>query len=72
MKKFYEVPKQVKWFDYNEDKWIGGIAFHDFIICGCCGGVLELNEFEEKEVIEYEDWVDIEIEIRSDDNVEEN
>ena len=51
MKRYYEVPKQVKWFDYNEDKWIGGIAFHDFIICGCCGSVLELNEFEGENTI---------------------
>lgn len=66
MKRFYEVPKQVKWFNFITESWIGGIAYHDVIICGCCGSVLPIEVFEKEEIIDYEDWVNIDIEIRGD------
>lgn len=71
MKRQYEKPTQVRWLDDLEGIWVGGIAYRDEIICGCCGGILELSEFEDGEVFEYEDWVDIEEEIRGDSDVEE-
>lgn len=64
IKKFYPRPKQVKWFDSLDGVWVGGIAFGHVIICGCCGSTIELDEFEKGEVVEYEDWIDIEEEIR--------
>ena len=64
MKRYYETPTQVKWFDDLEDVWVGGIAFGNVIICGCCGNTIELDNFEKGEVVEYEDWIDIEEEIR--------
>ena len=71
MKRQYEKPTQVRWFDDVDGIWVGGIAYRDEIICGCCGGILELSEFEDGEVFEYEDWIDIEEEIRGDSDVEE-
>lgn len=71
MKRQYEKPTQIRWFDDENKRWIGGIAYRDEIICGCCGGVLELNEFEDDEVVEYDAWVDIEEEIRGDWDVAE-
>ena len=54
----FDCPTQVKFIDFdrgisNDDNkepyWIGGIAFGDKIICGCCGGTLDIQEY-------YEDW----------------
>ena len=62
------LTQQVQFWDDDNKEWFGGIMIdNEYIICGCCGSVLELNEFEEKEVIEYEDWVNIEEEIRGED-----
>ena len=48
MKKFYEVPTQVKFLEsenvVNEPRWLGGIAFEIKVICGECGGIVELND----------------------------
>ena len=63
-KRYYPRPKQVKWFDNLDSVWVGGIAFGHVIICGCCGSTIELDNFEEGEVVEYEDWIDIEEQIR--------
>lgn len=53
MFKFSE-PTQVKFFDFNsdEERWIGGIAYQDVIICGCCGAEISLDDF-------WADWHDI-------------
>lgn len=56
---YFEEPTQVKFIDVNYDDgtenpephWLGGIAYQDEIICGCCGGVIELKEL-------YADWRD--------------
>ena len=67
MKRHYERPTQVRWFDTENKRWIGGIAYRDEIICGCCGSILELDEFKEGEVVELGNWVNIEEEIRGED-----
>ena len=67
MKRYYEVPTQVRWFDIDDKRWIGGIAYRNEIICGCCGSILEFDEFEEGEVVELGEWVNIEEEIRGED-----
>ena len=43
---FYDLPTQVKFYDFDSDEpsWIGGIAFEDKIICGCCGAVFEISD----------------------------
>lgn len=43
-KMFYEKPTQVKFWDNDMEEWIGGIAFNDVIICGCCGALFEIKE----------------------------
>ena len=50
----YEVPTQVKFLDLEaeEEYWIGGIAYGANIICGCCGGVLEIADI-------YADWDEV-------------
>ena len=66
--KFYEKPKQVIFADpENPGDWLAGIAFHDCIICSCCGGVFEIEDVvkQAKEdgvvnpIYEYEDWSDL-------------
>lgn len=52
--KFFEIPTQVKFLDLgdtgtDEDVWIGGIAYGDDIICGCCGAIISIEEL-------FEDW----------------
>ena len=68
MKTYYERPTQVRWLDTENKRWIGGIAYRDEIICGCCGSILEFDEFKEGEVVELDKWwVNIEEEIRGED-----
>ena len=76
----YENPMQVKFLDfdatleYGEPYWTGGIAYSDFIICGCCGVLCDIEElyeeFEENKeeflalgieepIVVYKEWVDI-------------
>lgn len=68
MKKFYESPVQVRFKDCEENSWEGGIAYQDYIICGCCGGIIYLEDIEEAkgEIIEFE-WINISAEIVGDD-----
>lgn len=54
MKHYYEIPTQVKYRDpyyelMNEENeedrpWIVGIAYESYVICGCCGGIIELKD----------------------------
>ena len=77
MKKYdyFGVPTQVKFWDYFDEHYLGGIAFRDEVICGCCGGIFDISEIyefapdtlEEDPIVVY-DWVDISSEIRGDDN----
>lgn len=72
MKDYYDIPTQVVFSDsINEDgtrPLFGGIAFGNIIICGECGGVLELDEFEDGDVRELE-WVNIDENIREDETL---
>ena len=54
----FDCPTQVKFIDFDRDYdndcnkepyWVGGIAFHDKIICGCCGGTIDIQDY-------YDDW----------------
>ncbi|MCI7591080.1 MAG: hypothetical protein MSS74_04025 [Lactobacillus johnsonii] len=40
----------------NNVDYFVGIAYHDEIICACCGGIVEISEVEN---IETFPWVDI-------------
>ena len=57
MKHYYEKPTQVKFRDPDyelmneeteEDRpWIAGIADGEYVICGCCGALIELADLFE-------------------------
>ena len=62
MKQYFEIPTQVL-FKQDEEtmrengvKWFAGIAYHDEIICGCCGSIVEVSETE---LIQPLPWVNI-------------
>lgn len=71
----FEIPTQVKFWDEDTNDYIGGIAFEDKIICGCCGGVIDIEDYLDyfdpdmlpSEKIIPLDWVDISDEIKGDD-----
>lgn len=66
MTKYFEKPTQVNFYERENDSWFGGIAYHDEIICGCCGGIQEISEFTDSEIIENDCWVNISSEILGD------
>ena len=57
--------QQIRFCCEGDDTNLGGILVKDgeksFVICGCCGGVIRMDEIEK--IQEYEDWVDISDEI---------
>ena len=62
----FDSPTQVVFWDVDGDHWIGGIAYGDVVICGCCGGVIpieEIIEFAPADIVEpicaYGNWCDI-------------
>lgn len=58
-RKYYEEPTQVIFIEFMEDDElhkIGGIAYQDYIICGECGGVAQI---EEVEIVKELPWYDI-------------
>jgi hypothetical protein len=78
----FDEPKQVKFIDFDrgsdETTWLGGIAYGEEIICGCCGGTISLKDYYEdwdnfgkdehpeveEPLVVYGYWVDIERDIR--------
>ena len=73
MKKFYDVPTQVKFIEnpdiISDPRWIGGIAYQDYVICGECGGIIELEDIAD--IVELP-WVDIAVDIVGYDAFEED
>jgi hypothetical protein len=73
---YFDVPTQVKFWDYGSKHYYGGIAFQDKIICGCCGGVCDISEIyrfapdtlEKDPIIAYDNWACISSAICGDDN----
>lgn len=60
MKKFYDAPTQVKFIETtdatDDPRWNGGIAYQDYVICGECGGIIDLEDIAN--IVELP-WVDI-------------
>lgn len=73
MKKFYDAPTQVKFIETtdatDDPRWIGGIAYQDYVICGECGGIIELEDISD--IIELP-WVDITDGIGGDDGLDDD
>ncbi len=71
---YYDKPTQVEFFDVDDEIpcWLGGIAFHDVIICGCCGATIEISELYDraeetrlgKDPVKALNWIDINEEIK--------
>ena len=68
---FYSGPTQVRFYDGLD--FVGGIAYHDYIICGCCGGIFQVQDvidMAKANGIHFDDaivelgWTNIEKEIR--------
>lgn len=54
--------KQVKFLPSGEEVYQGGIMVDNtYIICGCCGGVFEMEEVEKYETLP---WINISEEIK--------
>ena len=68
----FEIPTQIKFWDEDRKDYIGGIAFEGKIICGCCGGVIDIEDYLDysdpdmlpSEKIILLDWIDISEEIK--------
>ena len=45
VKRFYDRPTQVAFYDMENDVYLGGIAHGDTIICLECGGTVEIEDF---------------------------
>ncbi len=61
MKIMFETPTQVKFFDPKSQETLYGIGIgldgiDDRIICACCGGVFEVSEVENIEILP---WIDL-------------
>ena len=67
---YFAVPTQVEFWDVNGDHYIGGIAYRNEVICGCCGGIFDISEIYEsapntlEDPIVVYDWVNISSKIR--------
>ena len=61
----FDVPTQVAFWDVDGDHYVGGITYGDKIICGCCGGIIEIAEVYEfapegiEPIVVYNEWVDL-------------
>ena len=56
--------EQVIFYDYTDNETHGGILVDDkYVICGCCGGVFDLDEGE-IEIASKLSWVNISEEIK--------
>ena len=57
--------KQVRFYLEGENVLYGGILVEDgndsYVICGCCGSIIEMDDIEE--IDEFENWIDISNEI---------
>lgn len=64
---WFDVPTQVAYFD--EDHYEAGIAYHDEVICACCGGVTEIDDLIRwapsgvAPIVVYKKWVSFKDEI---------
>lgn len=73
---YFETPTQVAFWDENQ--YVGGIAYKDEIICGCCGGTVKIDEIVEfapsdvKPIIDYHDWIPFDDEILADEQKDFN
>lgn len=56
---WYDIPTMVIYRDDEKEECVG-IAYHDEVICLCCGGIAELEEIT---IVRELDWVDVSREV---------
>ena len=65
---YYGTPCQVRFYESFTKKYLGGIAYHDKIICGHCGSIYRIESIihgAESAGIHWDDaiieleWIDI-------------
>lgn len=47
MNDYFDIPTQVMFWDEGDKQYTFGIAYKDEIICGCCGGIFEIEDIIE-------------------------
>ena len=70
---YFGVPTQVKFWDCDSGNYLGGIAYRDEIICGCCGDIFDISEIyesapdalKEDPIVVYDTWVNLSSKIRN-------
>lgn len=72
IKRTYEFPTQVMFYDYYENKFTWGIAYGEIIICACCGYTFKIDEviteaydhgyFADEAIVNHK-WIDFTEEI---------
>lgn len=62
----FDVPTQVAFWSEEDERYIGGIGYGTEIICGCCGGIVEISEVYESApvdvipIVEHDDdWANL-------------
>lgn len=60
---YYKTPCQVKYWDIDENKYVGGICVYDKLICGCCGSICKIDEVIAAGVAHGKHWDDVIIEL---------
>ena len=66
----FNKPTQVMYWDVDGTHWVGGIAYGTEIICGCCGGIIDIDEVYEfapeevtNPIVIFQDWINLSEEI---------
>ena len=64
MTKYFDKPTQVKFKDHEAEgedaRWLGGIGYDHYILCGECGSLLDLDNYVYDEVeIKELPWISI-------------
>lgn len=60
---YYGTPCQVRFYDATDKMYRGGIALYDYIICGCCGAVMLINDVVNDAIDDDIDWDDAVVEL---------
>ena len=47
---YFKIPVQVKFYDFKEGRWLGGIAYKDEIICAECGEVIKFSSLYKQKI----------------------
>lgn len=59
---YFDIPTQVAFWEAEQERYLAGIAYGTEIICGCCGGIIEIEEVYEfapkdvRPIIIYDSW----------------